>query len=544
MNTLLLASALAFAAGGPGQGHDHHPKLGKVAFQSSCAAPAQALIERGLGWLHSFEYQRAELSFTQAANADPHCAMAHWGVAMSNYHPLWAPPTDAELAKGRSAVAKAQAAGAKSQRERDYVAAIAAFYKDSETVDHKARSLAYNDAMARLHRAYPGDREAGVLYALSQVAAGTFDNDPEFVREKSAAAILNTVLKDEPDHPGVAHYLIHSFDYPPLAALALPAARRYASIAPDSAHAQHMPSHIFTRLGLWDEAIQSNRAARAAAVAYGRDTGMTGAWDQALHAMDYLVYAYLQTGRDREALQVFEALKSITKADPPSPTTAYAVSAIPARVLLERRRWTEAAAFELPPELDALPAMTMHKWAVSNVRFANAIGAARSGDAARAREEVTKLGALEQSLTVPPGAYDWRTQVAIQRQVAEAWLAHAEGRKDEALKMMRTAADLDDATEKHPVTPGPVLPAREQLGELLIELGRPNDALVEYEASLQRAPLRLGGVYGAGRAAKLAGNAEAARRHFAELAKLTRDGDANRSEVQEARKFAADLAWR
>jgi len=540
--SLLLASAIALAA--PHEGHhDHGPQLGKLSFPTTCSAPAGAQFELGLRWLHSFEYDRAEREFGKAADADPGCAIAHWGVAMANYHPLWAPPTEAELARGKAAVAKGRAAGAKSNREQDYIAAIGAFYDQSETLDHKTRALAYNAAMAQLHERYPADHEAAVFYALSQVAAGTLDKDPTYAREKSAAAILDGVLKVEPDHPGVAHYLIHSFDYPPLAQLALQAARRYAGIAPASAHAQHMPSHIFTRLGLWDESIRSNRAAKAAALAHAHASGMAGAWDQQLHAMDYLAYAYLQTGRDAEAEKVLQELRAIEQATP-GQTTAYAVSAIPARVLLERRQWKEAVAFELPAGLRALKAVTDNRWAVANVRFANAVGAARMGDVNRSRALVAELQAIEQSLVTPPGAYDWKTQVSIERQIAEAWLAFADGRKNDAERLMRAAADLDDATDKHPVTPGAILPAREQLGELLLELKRPADALREYQASLTRSPRRLAGLYGAARAARRAGNAKDASRYYAELLKVAGKDGRGRSEVREAMADAGRQASR
>ena len=544
MNALLIASGLALAATGPQADHDHSPKLGTVTFESTCTPEAHALLLRGLGWLHSFEYQRAERSFAEAAGADPTCGIAQWGAAMSLYHPLWYPPTAAELERGKAALAKAQAAGARSQRERDYITAIGTFYRDAERVDHKTRALAYSAAMDQLHRRYPEDREAAIFYALSLVAAGTLDNDPEYGREKQAGAILNAVLKEEPDHPGVAHYLIHSFDYPALAELALPAARRYAGIAPDSAHAQHMPSHIFTRLGLWDESIKSNRAAEAAARAWAAASGMQGAWDQRLHAMDYLAYAYLQTGRDSDARRVLDDLNAIERAEPQSPTAAYAATAIPARVLLERRQWGEAASFELPANIAGIAPVTKYRWGEANIVFAKAVGAARSGNPAIARLQVDRLGAIESSIVVAPGEYDWRKQVSIERQVAEAWLAHSEGRKDDAARLMRAAADLDDATEKHPVTPGAILPAREQLGDLLLELGRPDEALKEFEASLKRAPQRLAGLYGAARSAKLAGDPAKAGRYYAELAELTKNGDASRLEINEARAFTAELAGR
>ena len=542
MNLLLAASALVVAALDPEHSHEHSPQLGKLSFQTSCNPAAQAAFERGLGWLHSFEYRRAEQSFTEAAGADPGCGIADWGVAMSYYHPLWDGPTPVELEKGLKAIGKAQSADAKSQREKDYISALETFYRNSDRLDLKTRALAYSEAMERLHDRYPQDDEAAVFYALSLIAAGTMDGDPAFPKQKRAGSILNVVLAKNPDHPGVAHYLIHSFDYPSLAELALPAARRYASIAPDSAHAQHMPSHIFTRLGLWDEAISSNRAAEAAAIGFAKSSGMPGAWDQQLHAMDYLAYGYLQSGRDSEAQRVMDELKGITQADPPTRTVAYAVTAIPARVALERRQWREAETLDLPPNLSGLSALGNHKWAMAHIHFARAVGAARSGHLGLARTEVTKLAALEGALTIRPGEYDWRKQVSIERQIAAGWAAHAENKDGEALRLMRAAADLDDATEKNPVTPGSILPAREQLGELLLELGRPREALKEYEASLQRAPRRLGGLYGAAQAAKHAGDTMKASRYFAELSQMTERGDNTRAEVQTARRYEAGLA--
>lgn len=519
MNMSLAVSALALAAMDPEHSHEHAPRLGNVHMETTCNPAAQTLFEQGLGWLHSFEYRRAAQTFGQAAAADPGCGIAQWGVAMTYYHPLWDGPTPAELEAGTTAIGSAKAAGAKSQREQDYITALDVFYHDSDRLDLKTRAFAYSAALEQLHNRYPQDDEAAVFYSLSLIATGTMDGDPAFPRQKRAGAILNQVLANNPDHPGVAHYLIHSFDYPSLAELALPAARQYATIAPDSAHAQHMPSHIFTRLGLWDEAISSNRRAEAAARAYAKSSGMLGAWDKQLHMMDYLAYAYLQSGRDAEAQQVLNELKTINQADPPSLGAAYAVTAIPARLALERRQWREAASLELPPNLTSFPALANYKWAVTHIHFARALGAARSGNADLARAEVAKLSALEQALTIPPGEYDWRKQVSIERQIAEAWVAHAGGKDEDALRLMQAAADLDDATEKNPITPGAILPAREQLGELLLELGRPDDALLQYEASLKRAPRRLVGLSGAARAAKLAGYTKKAADYYAELAK-------------------------
>ena len=543
MNALLLVSAL-FLAEPAAHDHQHQlEKLGKVNFQTSCSPQAHASFTRGMTLLHSFEYPQAEAAFKDAAAADPTCSIAHWGVAMSLYHPLWAPPSKAELERAHAALAKADAAPAKSERERDYVAAVAAYYRDSDKLDPKARALAYNEAMSALHKRYPADREAAIFYALSQIAAGTQDQDPNFSREKEAAAILNAVLKEEPDHPGVTHYLIHGFDYPPLADLAVPAARRYASIAPDSPHAQHMPSHIFTRLGMWDESIASNLKSEASARALVKSEGLEGGSNEQLHAMDYLAYAYLQTGQEAGAQRVLAELNALQKVNQPIFTTAYAATAVPVRIVLENRRWKEAASLSLQDNVSKLAPLENFRWAGAHVYFARAIGAARSGQAAAAREATAKLKAIEDALIVPPGTYDWRRQVSIERQIAEAWTSYAEGKRDDAVTMMRAAADLDDATEKHPVTPGAILPAREQLGEMLLELDRPKEALAEYEGSLKRAPRRLVGLYGAAHSAKLAGDVTKATRYYAELAEMTKASDGTRAEIKEARE-AAKMAAR
>jgi tetratricopeptide (TPR) repeat protein len=517
--------------------HLHSPRLGQVTFETSCLASADGLVERGLGWLHSFEYEEAERSFVEAASVDPGCAIANWGVAMSNYHPLWAPPTQSELEKGIVALEKARAAGPRTRRERDYIDALATFFADADKADHKARALAYSSVMEGLHNRYPGDREAAVFYALSLVAAGTMDDDPTYERETRAAAILNRVQEQQPDHPGVAHYLIHSFDYPSLAHLAVPAARSYASIAPASAHAQHMPSHIFTRLGLWKEAIRSNTTAEAAARAYASSRGMPGSWDERLHAMDYLVYGYLQTGQDGEAARVVEELNRITRVDPPNFKVAYAVTAIPARYLLERRQWEEAAALDLPANAQALVQWDKFPWAEANIHFAKAVGAARSGNLDIARQQLNALEKVEQSLSVAAGNYDWRKQLGIQRQIAAGWLAHAEGNSEQAVTRMRAAADLDDATEKHPVTPGSILPAREQFGELLLELRRPKDALTEFENALRNAPNRYRSLHGAALSASLADDRPKARRYYARLVEVAEKSTGGRPELEEARSL-------
>jgi predicted Zn-dependent protease len=513
--------------------HQHQHELGKVNFTISCSVSAQKQFNRAVAWLHSFEYEEAEKAFTQVTFTDQKCGMGDWGIAMSNYHPLWAPPTEEELKKGWAAIEKAKSVGWRTEREGDYIAAIEVIYKDAAELDHRTRVMAYSEAMERLYRRYPKDREAAVFYALTLIATGMMANDKSYTNDKKAAEILNRVLDQEPEHPGVIHYLIHSYDYPPLAALALPAARSYAKIAPASAHAQHMPSHIFTRLGLWQEAIQSNLDAVSSAKAYAIRNRMIGAWDEQLHAMDYLAYAYLQSGQDKQARGVIDELNRIQQAEPENFKVAYAFSAIPARYALERRRWSEAASLTLSP---AWFPWRRFPWAEAQFHFARALGAARSGDVALARQEVEQLTAIREALSEIKGEYDWAKQVEIHRRAAAAWLALAEGKREEALQLMLGAAESDDSTDKHPVTPGSLIPAREQLADLLLELNRPADALKEFETSLSNAPNRFNGVYGAAKAALALGDQRMAKAYFSQLVKICPQADGARLELEEAKE--------
>ncbi|HEY2963765.1 MAG TPA: hypothetical protein VGJ37_15205 [Pyrinomonadaceae bacterium] len=525
--------------------HDASEKLGQVNFTVSCLPPAQKQFNHAVAWLHSFEYEEAEKAFTEVAATDPKCGMAYWGVAMSSYHPLWAAPTAEELQRGWNAIEQAKSIGARTQRERDYIDALETFYKDAGKLDHRTRTFAYHEAMRRIYQNNPSDQEAAVFYALTLIATGTMSNDKTYTREKEAAQILNRVLARQPQHPGVAHYLIHSYDYPALAQLALPAARSYAKIAPASAHAQHMPSHIFIRLGLWQEAIRSNLDAEASAKAFALRHKMTGAWDEQLHAMDYLAYAYLQAGQDKQAWGVLDELNRLQSVEPQTFKVAYAFAAIPARYVLERKRWDEAAKLTLPQNTVGMFPWQRFRWAEAHIHFARAIGLARIGKTSAAREEVEKLAALRDALVIGKGEYDWAKQVEIERRIAAAWLAYAEGRQDESLKLMRAVADLDDATDKHPVTPGAILPAREQLGELLIELKQPSAALQEFETSLRSAPERFNGLYGAARAASLASDQKKARTYYEKLIALTQPADSPgniRPEIKEAKEFLAVLS--
>ena len=533
----VLALLLTPAFGAAQEEHQHHEsaaKIGKVNFVVSCSPQARRQFNQAVAWLHSFEYDEAERVFEETAKTDPQCAMAQWGIAMSQYHQLWAPPSRAELEKGARAVQKATTLGAKTQRERDYIHAIAEFYADWERSNHPARAARYELAMEQVYKGYPRDLEAGVFYALALNASAFAANpmDKTYAKQKQAAMILNRVLRLEPNHPGVTHYLIHSYDYPALAALALAAARSYARIAPSSAHALHMPSHIFTRLGLWSEDVATNIKSKNAAKDYARRSNLAGTWDEQLHAMDYLAYAYLQQARDPEARAVLDELRAIRKTDPESFKCAYSFAAIPARWALERRDWKEASELKIEPADFPWPRF---QWAEALTHFARAIGAARSGDSNRARVEVDRLAEIQKQLVGAKDNYDWATQVEIQRRAAAAWLAKASGKSQDAMELMRSAADLEDSTEKHPVTPGAVLPARELLGDLLLELNRPAEALKEYERSLVVLPNRFNGLYGAARSAELAGDPIKARRYYRKLVETSSLG--NRPALQHARDF-------
>ena len=514
--------------------HGMGENLGRVNFAVSCNAAAQQQFNRAVALLHSFWYDEAEKAFTEVTKTDPKCGMGYWGIAMSFYHPVWSPPTGAELRNGSAAVQRANVLSARTQRERDYIAAIDAFFKDTDKLDHRTRAVAYEKAMEQLYLRYPTDHEAAIFYALGLLGTA-LPTDKTYANQKKAGDILNKVLMSEPDHPGVAHYLIHSFDYPTLAPLALPAARSYAKIAPSSPHALHMPSHIFTRLGLWQESIESNIASAAAAKNHAARTNPGVASFDQLHAMDYLAYAYLQTAQDGKAKAIVDALYAMNRVDANNFAAAYAFAAIPARYALERRQWSEAATLKVHP---ANFPWNNFLYAEAMIYFARALGGSRSGSTTAASKDIERLTLIQKSLADAQENY-WATQVEIQRQAAAAWLAHAEGKTEEALKLMRAAADLEESTEKHPVTPGAIVPARELLGDLLLELREPQHALKEFEASLLVSPNRFNGLYGAAKAAELSGDREKARTFYAKLTALGERSDGMRTELQAAKAFLA-----
>ena len=503
-----------------------HDTLGRVHFPVSCAASQEA-FDRALAMLHSFWFPPATRAFTAIAESDPGCAMAFWGVAMSQRgNPLVGAPPAAAMTAGAAAAEKARTLGGKTDRERDYVGAIGAYYRGGESVPHATRVTEYERAMAALHVRHPADPEAAVLYALALNEAITvLPADKSYARHQQAAVILEAVLARQPDHPGALHYLIHSYDFPPLATRGLAAARRYDQVASDAPHALHMPSHIFSMLGMWPESIRSNRAALGAAKAY-------------VHAMDFLVYAHLQGAQDDEARRlVGEAAALLASQAPPAALTPTAgvlavhtaFAAIPARYAIERGAWAEAAALVPRPSSPAADAIT---------HFARAMGAARGGDAAAAKADVAQLAALRERLALAGQVY-WTEQVEIQRRAAAAWVARVERRRHDALRLMRAAADLEDASEKHVAMENRLFPAREQLGYLLLEMQEPTKALEELQASLKSTPNRLRGYYGAAKAAEQSGQPALARSYFEKLRTLTAEANGNRPEIAEARSALA-----
>ena len=503
-------------------------QLGNVRFQVSCSGAAQERFHRAVALYHSFDFARGMHAFEEIAQLDPRCGMAHWGLAMVHSDNPFGWPVSLKLKDGGEAIQKARAAGAGTPRERDYIEALAQLYRDHANTPHRPRALAYEQAMGRLAAKYPDDIEAKILYALA-LSANHDLNDKQYERPLKAAALLEPLFVSHPLHPGVAHYLIHSYDFPPIAAKGLEAAKRYAKVAPGAAHAQHMPSHIFTRVGFWRESVVSNVASAAA------DTGVR---PQTPHAWDYMVYAYLQLADDAAAEGIWaegRAMKPL--AHEVNFAEAFGYAAIPARLALERNRWQDAARLELPAAIrDGDWKRFPH--AESLVVYARGLGAARSGDAAGAGREIARLRELHKILADRKLGY-WVEQTEIQAQIVAAWSLYAEGRKDDALAAMRAAADREDQSEKHAVVPGPLMPARELLGDMLMEAGRPTEALPQYEASIGKEPNRFRGLYGAALAAERAGDKARARVHYEKLASVTAGSPGARPELKRLREQLA-----
>jgi tetratricopeptide (TPR) repeat protein len=523
---ITVGSYALLGAQGSAAREDH---LGKVHFETSCASSVAPVFDRAMALLHSFEFPEATAGFKEVEKADPSCGIAEWGVAMAAWgNPFGGLRAARVIQTGQEAVARARTMGAKTDRERAYIEAVALLYTNADTQDQRARTLAYERAMEQLHAQYPNDLEATVFYALA-IDQDALPTDKTYANQLKAAALLEELFKIEPDHPGVTHYLIHSYDVPPLAERGLPYARRYANLAPDAPHALHMPAHTFTRVGLWQESIDTNIRSHDAALAASNP-------GEALHAMDYMTYAYLQSAQDAAAKRVVDELAQMIAKDTgtgPGLAGGFPGTAIPARYALERAQWADAA--KLPVH------QTQQPYVEAMIHFARALGAARSGAAAAVKPEVDALAALREKEVQAKDDY-WTTQVEIERQEADAWRLWAEGQKDAAVKAMTDAAALEDTTEKSVVTPGPLAPAHELLGDMLIEAGKPADALAQYETGLKKEPNRFRSVYGAAHAAELAGNRDKARTYYEQLLKICERADnPGRPELAHAKSYVATL---
>ena len=506
-------------------------QLGTVQFPTSCSNEAAPLLERGVALLHHMTYRGARATFAAAARTDPQCAMGYWGQAMTYIHPLWSDaPSKEDFETGLSLIDKARKHGKKTDREEAYIAAVAAYYSVGWNKKETKNLQSFEAGWRKVHRNFPEDVEAASFYALSHMATANPD-DKTYKKQKRAGAIVEKVLKQVPNHPGAHHYLIHAYDYPPTAPKALNVARSYGEIAPDIPHALHMPTHIFTRVGLWQESIIMNKRSSEAALKHPAGTEISLHYP---HALDYLVYAYLQQADDQKARQVMVKITDKKGAYQTHIAASYAFTAIPARYVLERQQWEEAAVLNprLPHNysMDNFPAMEAVTY------FARALGAARSGDVTAADQALEKLTEFE-NRAAKTSAY-WAKQIEIQRLSAKAWVLYTQGDNEDALMMMRQAADLEASTEKHPVTPGEILPARELLGDMLLDLGRYGEARREYETALKRSPNRLNSLYGAGLAAEL-GRDGHAELYYRKIVEMTTSVDTDRKQVMHAKKYLA-----
>ncbi len=517
-----IACAATFGSSAPGIAQENaEQKLGTVHFATSCNETAQRRFDRAMRYQHSFWYSASKEIYEEALKADPECAIAYWGIALSLLsNPHGAAPAP-NLPLGLAAIKKAKEIGAKTERERDYIDALAVMYVDYDKTTHQARVQSYLKAMEALAAKNPDDDEAQIFYAITlNVAASPADKT--YANQLRGAAILEPIYQRQPQHPGVAHYLIHLYDYPAIAAKGLPAALRYSKIAPNAPHAQHMPSHIFTRVGYWKESIAANTTSVQAAKA-DKEFG-----DQ-LHGQDYLVYAYLQLGQDKEARSVVDEIGSV-QSGPDAFGAAFSQAAAPARYMVERGDWKGAATLEVKPS--KFP----HVMAITH--FARALGAARSGNADAAKVDIAKLGEIRDKLREAKNDY-WAGQVDVQEQEATAWMHYAEGKYDDALKAMSAAVDAEDKTEKAPVTPGPLAPARELYGFLLLDRGMAREALAAFEATMAKEPNRYNGYVGAAQAAQALGDTAKAKAAYEKLVAQTAGADSERPTLAVARAFVA-----
>jgi tetratricopeptide (TPR) repeat protein len=520
---------------------------GKVEFPISCASSVESEFSRGVALLHSFFYEEARRVFTSVAERDPKCAMAQWGIAMTWWHPIWTPPTPDEMKAGKAAIEKAMAMNAGTDRERGFITALNVYYNTPDSssaapvgqschgpVGPRDRVIAYEKAMHQLRDEYPNDFEVQTFYAFAVLGVGyATPNDTRLSKQLEAAAIFEKLWKENTNHPGVVHYLIHCYDYPVLAQRGLTAARSYASIAPWVPHALHMPSHIFTRLGMWDESVAANQASAEASRAYAAMRHRDATEAEELHALDYMAYSYLQEARDTEAKKIVDLAAKVRKTNPELEfSAAYALAAIPTRYAFERNDWATAATLTVPN----LPHWSSFPFMEALIEYGHALGRAHTGDLDGARKAIARMQQLREATKDLKFDY-FKNHLDLQMQAASAWVAAAEGKKNEAIDMLRRAADAEDILGKHPVSPGAFVPIREQLGSLLLEVGQSKEAQQEFEAALKIYPGRFRGLYGAARAAEQNGDKENARRYYAKLASQSAKAASSRDELNHVREF-------
>src|SRR5438094_521235 len=522
---------------------------GKVEFPISCTPAVQSEFSRGVALLHSFFYEEARRVFTSVAERDPKCAMAQWGIAMTWWHPIWTPPTPNEMRAGKAAIEKAMAMKGVTDRERGFITALNVYYNTPDSsaaapvgqschgpVGPRDRVVAYEKAMRELRDKYPDDFEVQTFYAFAVLATGyATPNDTSLSKQLEAASILEKLWKQNANHPGVVHYLIHSYDYPQFAKRGLTAAQTYDSIAPWVPHALHMPSHIFTRLGMWDESIAANRASADASRAYAAMRHRDATEAEELHALDYMAYSYLQEAQDTEAKKIVDFVGTVRKTNPELEFSgAYALAAIPTRYAFERNDWASAATLTVPK----LPHWSSFPFMEALIEYGHALGRAHTGDLDDARTAIARMQQLRHATKDPKFDY-FKSHLDLQMQAASAWVTAAEGKKNEAIEMLRRAADAEDILGKHPVSPGAFVPVREQLGSLLLEVGQSKEAQQEFEAALKIYPGRFRGLYGAARAAEQNGDKENAHRYYAQLAAQSAKAAGSRDELNHVREFRA-----
>ncbi len=526
-----LIAATAFAHSNDDFSGARKAKFGSVLFKTSCTPEAQKQFESALSMLHSFFFPETVKAFSAIPQTDPECAIAYWGIAISQRpNPLVGPFDAATLKRGLEAVEKGESIGAKTERERDWLAALKEFYKDYDKVDQDTRAKNYERAMEALAKKYPKDAEAKIFYALA--LNETYDHsDRSYTNLLKAAKLLEGLEKKHPNHPGVTHYIIHSYDFAPIARRGVPAANKYAKIAPDAPHALHMPSHIYTMIGSWDASIAANQRTLASSRAYSEKVKLDGLYGAVPHSWDFMQYAYLQLGRDAEARKLVDEVSAVKKLFTAGIVQQGGLAAIPARYMLERQDWKGAAQLEPLVVVNAPAGLAV-------THFARALGAARSGDSAAAQVDIEKLKGFREALEKAKQSY-WAGQVEIQILCAQAWTAYGQGNKDEAFKLMNAAADLEDASEKHVAMENRLYPMRELLGDMLLDNGQAQAALKEYEASMTRTPNRLRGFYGAAMAAKASGDARRASNYMSKLVQLTRGADGDRAELKEIKTVVA-----